>query len=237
MGQAITIDGGSQLLALATAPGGKNGTIKITAVDNAELLTGVPALGNAVVNINKANVTIGNATIKGGDVEITATTQAKDVISASDFGTIPGLSSILGTGVNAIISALKNIAFEVQVAYSESDSIIHIGEAATDPATTILADNFTAYAKATATPSAAPISLALIGAAAAVGEDRRRGHPRPHEPHDDERRDHPLVLVRHHGCQGEGERDVRSQLRHRPDRHPLHDPRRRDEGRQALGRP
>ena len=76
--KTITIDNGAQLLANATTAHGKSGTIIIQAVDNNAQVTGVPLAENADVNLLNVGITIGNATIVGGNVEILATASCRE---------------------------------------------------------------------------------------------------------------------------------------------------------------
>ena len=170
MANTITIDGGSVLSALPTVTGGTKGTILIDGVNNSAKFTGLPILGNVNVNISKETVTIGNATIKGGDVEVLTDATSTQLLHASDFGNVPGLSSFLGSSFNTILSALNKISFFVAAVYAESDAIITIGSTGSASPTTINADTFTAFSSATANASAAPISFAVIGAAAGVAK-------------------------------------------------------------------
>src|SRR5262249_53742481 len=82
-GTHITIDGGAQIKALGTSPGATAGTIAINAVDDHAKIGGA---GFAQVSLNTVDVTIGNATIQGGDVTILATASNKQILKASDFG-------------------------------------------------------------------------------------------------------------------------------------------------------
>src|SRR5262249_9203774 len=126
-GKTITIGGGARLLAQATTSGGTDGTILIEAHNQRAPGTGGTILENARVNLNKVNVTIGDATIAGGDVEILATASSAEFLHPSDFGDVPGLSSLLAKGFNDILKALSKTAKEIAVAYSESDATITIG--------------------------------------------------------------------------------------------------------------
>ena len=95
--------------------------------------------------------------------------RAANTVNPSDFGTQnPDLSSFAAGTANSILSTLKNLAFVAAVAYSQSDATITIGASGSDPATSITASTFTAYAQADASPQASPISIAVLGAAAAV---------------------------------------------------------------------
>jgi hypothetical protein len=154
----IAIGDDAKLLAESTIAGGAGGKISIEAVDDRARVT---ALGFANVDLISTDITIGQATIKGGDLEIIATADSQHLVSEGDFNdTSPGAA--YGAGVlDGVLGFLEGLSVIAAVAYSESTAKITIDSP--DPAlpTLIDVDNLTVWSSANAATSAAPFGKAL----------------------------------------------------------------------------
>ena len=172
-GEHITIDGGGALRAVPLI-GGTKGAIKIEAVDDLAgfaffAIPGTDAgagfFGFRNEDSKSVDVTIGDATIEGGAVDIIATADTNHVLNASDFGT--NLGAQIGRGLDGIVRALEGLSLFVGTARSDATATITIDSASA--ATVIVADTFSARAAAKGRAAAAPISI-VLGAGFALGE-------------------------------------------------------------------
>ena len=157
----ITIDSGSVLDARATVAGGTAGDILIAAVDDRATVT---ALGFANVDLVDTKVTIGNATIMGGDVQIIATADSQHLLLESDFGDT-ALARFAHLETDTLLRQIENAAVFAGVSVANSDAQIIIDSESATP-TTIIADSFTAWSTAKVRASSAPIAF---GGGVAVG--------------------------------------------------------------------
>ncbi|MDK9703142.1 MAG: DUF4347 domain-containing protein [Sulfuritalea sp.] len=159
-GKHITIDGGAQLIAKATTVGGTDGSITIRAVDDRPYVTG---LGFANVDIMSTDVTIGNATIRGGAVTVQAIADTRHYLKDSDFGTSP-ISSYLASGFNAAIGVIDKFSVLAAVSVSNASTRVDLGAASVIEAGTLLV-NASSLIKLSASPTIAP----GLGVAVGVG--------------------------------------------------------------------
>ena len=160
-GTHITIDGGAQLLAKATTSG-TDGSIDIIAEDFTNHFTG---LGFYNREYNETDITVGNATIKGGNVTVRATSivQRYDLapVNFKPFGLNVG--SVIDTLGQAVIGGIESFSAFVAISYSTSIATIDIGQSAL-----IEAANFIAHATADANVSPTPTVALVFGGALGI---------------------------------------------------------------------
>ena len=180
-GKYITIDGGAELNTLSTIVGLPNGKIIINAIDDHAKIT---ALGFANIDLITTDITIGNARLRGGDIQLIATADSQHLLAPSDVSNNPvaqyvginpmaqyvGSNPIAQYGgskwFDSILFQLEGFAINVGVSVAKSTAKITLGTDVNAP-TIIQADNFTAWASAKTYASSSPISI-LFGVAVAV---------------------------------------------------------------------
>ncbi|MDJ0872048.1 MAG: LEPR-XLL domain-containing protein, partial [Gammaproteobacteria bacterium] len=118
----VTIGEQAILSAVTTSGDGDDGDIEISASDVFKDFT---ALGFANVDYNAADITIGNATITGGDVTINASAEAKDY--DIDFGKSL-VGDKLGTVARDVLDKLEGLSFIGGVSIATSRATIEIEE-------------------------------------------------------------------------------------------------------------
>ncbi len=162
-GLNITIDNGARLLATGSTPLARNGLIALSAVDNRASVQG---LGFANIDLIRTSINIGDATIRGRNVDLRATADSQKLLLPSDFAPNP-LAQILGaTVLSGIVSALEGISAFVGVSVAHSSALINVGTNKTAPAI-IEATSFSAQTIAKSYSLAQPISV-IFGAGVGV---------------------------------------------------------------------
>ncbi len=159
----ITIDGGATLdtRTLINGTGTTSGKITIEASEDRPQIT---ALGFANVDLLDTDITIGAATIRGGEVTINGTADSTSFVQDSDFGE-SAAGSVFGAEVSSgILRAIESTAIIASVGYSRSTTKIRLGTSAVTP-TIINATNLSIAASSAvsvfATPFAFNLSVAI----------------------------------------------------------------------------
>ena len=152
----ISVTSGAQLL----AEGVSNGNIDILASD---LFRDFRGLGFANIDHNETSITIGDATIRGGDVTIKATADAQkfDVDFGDSF-----IGDALESAANGVLSGLDGISLIAGVTKATANADINIGSGAS-----IFANNFVAHSTAKVDVKSAPIAIGL-GVAVGIANTR-----------------------------------------------------------------
>src|SRR5208283_2879053 len=125
----------------------------------------------ANVDVDNSSVTIGSATIEGGEVTVLSTAQSVHYFKSSDFqsfdifGEIEVSAAKQQEAVDAILGGIEGFSLEVGVSVVESDASITIGLSALIDAT-----DFTAHSTAVGKASACPTSYGL-GVACGIVND------------------------------------------------------------------
>ncbi len=172
IGKHINIDGGSTLDArtLVSGFGTTSGKILIKAAETSAQFTGQ---GFANVDLLNTDITIGDATIRGGDVQILGEVNNKAIRFKVDLGDDPLAQSFgrkaLATSAR-ILRLIDRLSFVVGVAYTQGTSRINISSSTSTP-TTINADRLTVSTNVLAAASSAPKKIgAAIGVAIVTAE-------------------------------------------------------------------
>jgi hypothetical protein len=169
-GESITVDGGSRLLARAKGPGGSDGAITITAVNDTKRVRG---LGFYNSQENAAGVTIGaagSATVSGGVIRITAQANADryDAGEASTGDVNFGFMAIdVGEKVNQfwqwLIDTVNGLSAFGATSFTTATASVTVGSGAV-----VTGQSLLAHAVASATASAEPTVAYVVGVSLGV---------------------------------------------------------------------
>ncbi|MCY2998440.1 MAG: LEPR-XLL domain-containing protein, partial [Planctomycetota bacterium] len=120
-------------------------------------------------DLSAVDISINNATIRGGDVVIISGADTTHPMTASDFGGPPtSIASKFSQQLSNVVTSMLNTSLFAGVSRAEATAWIEIGTKPGEPTTVIDANNFTAWSKAQARASSAPAAV-VLPIAVAVG--------------------------------------------------------------------